>query len=60
VIEGIIVSVDARRVEVELTDTLYTAQLPPRPDYKPGQRLRLSIEASRPRAGRLTLREVDA
>ena len=55
-VEGIIVASDARRVEVELIDTLYNVHLPARPDHQPGQRLRLVIEASRPRSMRLTLR----
>jgi len=56
-VEGVIVSADARRTEVELTDTLHAAHLAPRPDHQPGRRLKLTIEASRPRAGRLVLRE---
>jgi len=57
-VEGIVVWADARRTEVELTDTLYTATLPAGTGKVPGQRIRFVIEASRPRARRLALREV--
>ena len=56
-VEGVIVAVDPRRTEIELSETLYTAFLPARPDHRPGARVRLTIEAVRPRARRLTLRE---
>jgi len=56
-VEGVIVAVDPRRTEIELSDTLYTVFLPARPDHRPGARVRLTIEAVRPRARRLTLRE---
>ncbi|MGH9869250.1 MAG: RNB domain-containing ribonuclease [Candidatus Polarisedimenticolia bacterium] len=57
VVDGVIVSVDPRRTEVELEDTLHNVTLPARPDHRPGQRVRLTIEAVRPRARRLVLRE---
>jgi len=58
VVEGIVVWADARRAEVELMDTLYTVTLPSSEGRETGQRLRLVIEASRPRARRLVLTEV--
>ncbi|HEY3175245.1 MAG TPA: RNB domain-containing ribonuclease [Candidatus Polarisedimenticolia bacterium] len=58
-VQGVVVASDARRVEVELTDTLYNVHMPARPDWGPGRRVRLTIEAARPRAGRLTLRALD-
>ncbi len=57
-ITGVVVSLDPRRTVVELEDTLHAVSLARRPDHCLGQRLRLVIEASRPRAGRLTLREL--
>jgi hypothetical protein len=56
-VEGVVVAVDPRRTEIELSDTLYTVFLPARPEHRPGARLRFTIEAVRPRARRLTLRE---
>ena len=56
-VEGVVVAVDPRRTEIELIDTLYTVFLSARPEHRPGARLRLIIEAVRPRARRLTLRE---
>jgi exoribonuclease-2 len=57
-VSGVVVSVEPRRTVIELEDTLYAASLARRPDHRLGDRLRLAIEASRPRASRLTLREL--
>lgn len=56
-VEAAVLAADPRRTEVELADTLYVASIAPRPGHAPGLRLRLLVEASRPRARRLTLRE---
>jgi exoribonuclease-2 len=58
ILEGVIVAVEPRRTEVELVETLTTAVIAPRPDHVPGARLRLAIEAARPREGILRLREL--
>ena len=58
-VEGTVVFVEKRRVEVELCETLYTAPIVPRPDHEPGQSLRLMIEEVNPRTPLLTLRQVD-
>jgi exoribonuclease-2 len=59
VVEGIVVSVERRRVEVELCETLYSVGIAPRPDHELGQRLRFSIEQVNPRAAMITLRQLD-
>ncbi len=56
-VEGCVLACDGRRTEVELSDTLYTLQVPARPDHRPGLRIVFVVEAARPRARRLTLRE---
>jgi len=57
-IEGTIVAVEARRTEVELSETLKAATIPPRPDHLPGKVLKLVIDDARPREGILRLREI--
>jgi exoribonuclease-2 len=57
-IEGTIVAVEARRTEVELTETLRSAAIAPRPDHAPGKTLRLIVDGARPREGDLRLREI--
>ena len=56
---GVVVAAEARRTEVELTDSLYNVIVAPRPGHRPGMLLRLMVEAARPRARRLTLREIE-
>ena len=56
-VEGVVVEAGARRTEVELEDTLYVASIAPRPDHRPGLRLRLIIESAMPRGRRLVLAE---
>lgn len=58
-IEGVVVYRDRRRVDVELSETLHTVGITPRPDHEPGQRLRFVIEEVHPRAPSLRLRQVD-
>ncbi len=58
-VQGVVVAAEARRTEVELTDSLYNVTIAPRPGHRPGMLLRLMVEAARPRARRLTLREIE-
>ena len=58
-IQGVIVAAEARRTEVELTDSLYNVSIAPRPGHRPGMLLRLLIESARPRGRKLTLREIE-
>ena len=59
VVEGVVVFRDRRRVEVELSETLYTTAIVPMPGHEPGQRLRFVIESVNPRGPSLHLRQVD-
>lgn len=58
-IEGVVVYKERRRVEVELSETLYSVGIAPRPDHELGQRLRFIVEEVHPRAPSLRLRQVD-
>jgi exoribonuclease-2 len=58
-IEGVIVSVEPRRTEVELSETLNSAWIEPRSDHVLGGRIRLVVETARPREGVLRLRQVE-
>lgn len=58
-VEGVVVFRDRRRVEVELSETLYNVSIAPRPDHELGQRLRLLIESVNPRAASIHLRQID-
>jgi hypothetical protein len=58
-VEGVVVHRQGRRVEVELTDSLYTVSIPPRPDHELGQRLRLLVESVNPRGPSIRLRQID-
>ena len=58
-VEGVVVYVERRRVEVELSETLYTVSIAPRPDHEPGQRLRFLIEEVNPRVPSITLRQLE-
>jgi len=57
-VEAVIVAVDPRRTELELTDTLRPGSIAPRPYHVPGKRLRVIVEEARPREGILRLREI--
>lgn len=57
-VEGVVVSTDRRRVEVELSETLYTTSIAPRPDHEVGQKLMLQVEEVNPRTATLTLRQL--
>jgi len=58
-VDGVVVYRDRRRVEVELSETLFNVQVAPRPDHELGQRLRLVIESVNPRATSIHLRQLD-
>lgn len=58
-VEGVIVAVEPRRTEVELSETLIPAYIEPRAHHAPGTRVRLVIESARPREGILRLRQIE-
>ena len=58
-VEGVVVYCDRRRVEAELSETLYTVAIAPRPDHEPGQRLRFLVEAVNPRGPSLHIHQLD-
>jgi len=58
-IEGVVVYRDRRKVEVELSETLYNVSIAPRPDHELGQRLHLRIESVNPRGPSIHLRQID-
>jgi len=57
VVDGIVTSAEARRTDVELSETLLAANVAARPGHAPGQALRLEVERVSARAGVLNLRE---
>lgn len=59
-VEGVVVYREPRRVEIELSETLYTVSIPPRPDHEPGQRLRFVVESVNPRGPSIRLRQIES
>jgi hypothetical protein len=55
----VVVFKDRRRVEAELSETLYTVAIAPRPDHELGQRLQFLVESVNPRGPAIHLRQVE-
>jgi exoribonuclease-2 len=56
--EAVVIETNARRTDIELSETLLGASIPARADHAPGQRLLLRIERVIPRASFIALREI--
>lgn len=58
VLDAVVTRPEERRTLIEIHDLVYHASIQPRPEHKPGRKVRVVVDAVEPRAARLVVREV--